>query len=157
MFTPQEGKMTQAAMQYHRTDPRPLRVPATPRAKVLAFVVAFYDQARADPLLGPVFERVVAHEGWPQHFETMTDFWMAVAFDGPVYRGNPLIKHALIRDITGAHFARWLNIFTEVTNRFWGGETAALLNFRAGQIAPALLTGVARAREKGLVHEEELH
>jgi hemoglobin len=127
------------------------------RQQVKGFIEAFYKQVRQDALLGPVFSRVVTDEQWPEHFETMTDFWMAVAFGGPAFRGNPMIKHARIRDISAAHFERWLAIFEEVAHAYWSEEIADLLLFRAQQIAPALQTGVERAREKSLVTATDLH
>jgi hemoglobin len=149
--------MNTAAIRFHRHDPRPAHVIAPEREEMTGFVKAFYDKARADALLGPVFDRVVAPEAWDEHFETMTDFWLAVAFDGPSFRGNPMIKHAQIRDIGIAHFERWLDIFSLVSRSYWPAKTAAMLIFRAEQIAPALLAGVDRARDKGLVPAHALH
>jgi hemoglobin len=127
------------------------------RHHVRSFIEAFYVQVRQDTLLAPVFARVVPDAQWPEHFETMTDFWMAVAFGGPAFRGNPMVKHARIRDIAPAHFERWLAVFTQVANEFWNPDIAYLLVFRAQQIAPALQAGVTRAREKSLVTASDLH
>jgi hemoglobin len=143
----------------HQTSQKPILrvVRHVERQQVRRFVEAFYAEVRHDELLMPIFSRVVADEQWPEHFETMTDFWMAVAFDGPAFRGNPMIKHARIRDISATHFEHWLRIFEQVAHQFWDTEIANLLVFRAQQIAPALQTGVQRAREKSLVTASDLH
>jgi hemoglobin len=127
------------------------------RHQVRNFVEAFYVQVRQDLLLGPIFARVVPDAQWPEHFDTMTDFWMAVAFGGPAFRGNPMVKHARIQDIAPEHFTRWLSIFAQAAANFWNPEIAALLVFRAEQISPALQTGITRARDKLLVTANELH
>jgi hemoglobin len=149
--------MNSELFKFHRHDTRPMRVEAPAREEILGFVKAFYAKARADVILGPVFDRVVSEDAWPEHFETMVDFWLAVAFEGPSFRGNPMVKHARIRDIAEEHFERWLAIFSQIARSYWPAKTAALLIFRAEQIAPALLAGIDRARQKGLVLAAELH
>ncbi|MDO5654189.1 MAG: group III truncated hemoglobin [Brachymonas sp.] len=131
--------------------------PMPERAQIHHFVVRFYEEIRKDELLGPVFARIIPDERWPQHFEIMTDFWSAVAFGGASFRGNPMVKHALIKDIAVEHFARWLQVFDPVARACWPEDIAHLLIFRAHQLAPAIWRGVHRAREKGLVDINALH
>ena len=142
------------------TPPKPAVMHISPlpeRAAVRHFVEVFYAAVREDAVLGPVFARIIADADWEHHFEVMTDFWSAVAFDGPSFRGNPMIKHAMIRDIKAEHFKRWLEIFEPVARACWSTEIADLLIFRAHQLAPALLRGVSVARDKGLVDVNALH
>jgi hemoglobin len=127
------------------------------RAQVRRFVEVFYDQVRPNAVIGPIFQRVVADGQWPAHYETMTDFWMAVAFNAAPFRGNPMVKHAQIRDIAPAHFDIWLSVFESAARSFWPAEIAELLIFRAHQIAPALIRSIDRAREKSLVTDADLH
>ena len=140
-----------------REAPKRHSLPKVNRIEVRGFVEAFYEQALQDPQLGPVFNRIVAADQWDTHFETMTDFWLSVAFDGPTFRGNPMIKHARIKDIAPHHFDRWLEIFDETCCICWPPEIADLLRQRARQIAPSLINGVARARQKQLVTEQDMH
>ena len=137
--------------------PKRREVPKVTRGEVRGFVEAFYKQARQDSMLGPVFNRIVAADQWDDHFETMTDFWLSVAFDGPTFRGNPMIKHARIKDIAPQHFDRWLEIFEETSSIYWPPDASDLLRWRANQLAPSLMSGVVRAREKQLVTEADLH
>ena len=145
------------AINIVKVAPKRRKVPKVTRIEVRGFVEAFYEQARQDPMLGPVFNRIVAADHWDTHFETMTDFWLSVAFDGPTFRGNPMIKHARIKDIAPQHFDRWLEIFEETSCIYWPPDTSDLLRWRAKQISPSLMSGVVRAREKQLVTEADLH
>jgi hemoglobin len=135
----------------------PLAVTGIGRDAVREFVAAFYAEVRKDDLVGPVFERIVAENDWPDHIEKITDFWMAVAFGGAAFRGDAMRKHARIKDISPAHFDRWLAVFNRVADDFWPPHIASLLQFRAQQIAKGLLAGVDAAREKNLVQAHELH
>ena len=140
----------------HKAAPKRRSAPKVSRIEVRGFVEAFYEQARQDPMLGPVFDRIVAADQWDTHFETMTDFWLSVAFDGPTFRGNPMIKHARIKDIAPHHFDRWLEIFDETCCICWPPDIADLLRWRARQISPSLMNGVVRAREKQLVTAQDM-
>jgi hemoglobin len=134
---------------------KPIRLPMPERAEMLAFIRSFYQEVLKDELIGPIFQRVVgsAEQQWGGHYETMADFWLAVVFDGPAFRGNPMIKHAAIADIAPEHFARWLEIFERIACSFWPAPAASVFLLRARQIAPALIAGITRAREKQLVSE----
>jgi hemoglobin len=134
---------------------RPVRLPMPERAEMLNFIRSFYQQLLTDQELGPIFKRVVGstEEQWAGHYETMADFWLAVVFDGPAFRGNPMVKHAAIADISPHHFERWLTVFEATARSYWPSQAASLFIMRARQIAPALTAGIERAREKNLVKQ----
>jgi hemoglobin len=134
---------------------KPMRLPMPERQEMLVFIRSFYQEVLNDPELGPIFKRVVGStdEEWAGHYETMVDFWLAVVFDGPAFRGNPMVKHAAISDIAPQHFERWLQHFEATARSFWPSQAASLFILRARQIAPALITGIERAREKNLVKQ----
>lgn len=48
----------------------------------------FYDQVRADTLLGPVFETRIENR-WPKHLEKMYSFWQTVLLGEHTYEGRP--------------------------------------------------------------------
>jgi hemoglobin len=74
------------------------------------FVVRFYDEVRADPELGPIFEgRLGSH--WGAHLERMVDFWSSILLATGRYRGNPLETHASIPGLESRHYERWLTLF----------------------------------------------
>jgi hemoglobin len=131
----------------------PARLPMPPREEVRGFVKSFYGEVLLDEQLGSIFQRVVgaSDEEWGTHYETLTDFWLAVVFDGPAFRGNPMVKHAAVKDIAAEHFERWLQIFERVARDYWPHQVAALFELRARQISVGLIAGITRAREKQLV------
>ena len=80
---------------------------------VAAVVSAFYAKARQDELIGPVFNRVVAVDHWPQHIQTITDFWSSMMLGPRRYSGRPMPKHIAIPELGDAHFQRWLTLFRQ--------------------------------------------
>ena len=54
-------------------------VPPDLTEEMVANVVStFYAKARHDEVIGPVFNRVVAADQWPEHIRTITDFWSSM-------------------------------------------------------------------------------
>lgn len=102
-----------------------------------ALVEAFYTRARADALLGPVFEQAVAD--WPHHFAALTRFWQAATRPGGRYRGMPLAAHrALGPTLKPEMFARWLELWDEVTKACLPAEAGAAMRARARHYAARL-------------------
>jgi hemoglobin len=110
------------------------------RPMVEQLVHRFYDQARVDPLLGPVFNSKVEH--WDVHLERMCSFWWSVATMAGTYHGNPMIKHAPL-PIDAAHFDRWLALFEATAAEVCPPQAAGHFIERARRIAQSLELGVA--------------
>ncbi|MDR3623126.1 MAG: group III truncated hemoglobin [Paludisphaera borealis] len=72
-------------------------------------VVEFYQRARLDEKLGPVFDRRV-HD-WDVHLGRMTDFWAAALLRSGRYSGRPVERHRAIEELRGDHFRRWVELF----------------------------------------------
>lgn len=97
----------------------------------------FYARVREDPRLGPVFNDIV--EDWPEHLEKLIAFWSSVMLGSGRYKGNPVMAH-------GRHgtrmppelFARWLELWADVTNEEMPPAVAASLQAKAGRIAESL-------------------
>lgn len=89
---------------------------------IRAVVDDFYETARQDPLLGPVFEAHVTD--WPTHLEKMRGFWATTLRGERRYTGNPFEKHAAVPELSGDHFQRWLELFTDTLRRHCGPEDA---------------------------------
>ncbi|MEX2303704.1 MAG: group III truncated hemoglobin [Bryobacterales bacterium] len=83
----------------------------------------FYHAARQDPLLGPMFEKHVAD--WTAHLETMYGFWATVLHGERRYAGNPFEQHRAVPELSGDHFARWLDLFAETLARHCNQHDAA--------------------------------
>ncbi|MEC9434836.1 MAG: group III truncated hemoglobin [Pseudomonadota bacterium] len=107
-------------------------------AYVSTLVETFYARVRADPALGPVFEREVGDD-WPAHLARLKDFWASVAFNAGRYSGRPVQVHRALTGVAPGHFATWLGIF-EATLRDTAPSPAAADHFlsRAHRIAATL-------------------
>ena len=98
-------------------DPQVLRgaaVQPPDEAGITRLVHAFYDRARRDRLLGPVFEAAV-HD-WDQHLDTLVRFWCSVLLRAGSYRGNPMLLHRALPGLTRSMFERWLDLFHEAAS-----------------------------------------
>ena len=102
----------------------------------------FYDQVRADPLLGPVFNQRISD--WGPHLEQMRLFWSSVALMSGAYHGRPMPKH-LPLPVDARHFDRWLELFEATAAEVCPPVAAAHFVERARRIAESLELGVANA------------
>lgn len=113
---------------------------------VRAVVDDFYAKARRDPVIGPVFNRVIADADWPAHLAVIADFWSSMLLGTGRYAGRPMPKHLAISDLGDAHFERWLGLFRETVERLCPPEVAALFIDRAERIAHSFRIGLAMHR-----------
>jgi hemoglobin len=104
----------------------------------------FYGKVRADPTLGPIFDRVV--EDWEPHLEKMCDFWSSVLLMSGRFKGAPMAVHTRLPDIRATHFARWLHLFRETAAETCPPEAAALFIAKAEMIGQSLQLGIAASR-----------
>lgn len=109
-------------------------------------VRAFYDRARRDPEIGPIFESQV--QDWDAHIAQMCAFWSSVALMSGRYHGQPMAIH-LPLPIDTPHFDRWLTLFAETAAEICPPAAAAHFLERAHRIADSLELGIA-------VHKGEL-
>lgn len=137
--------MTESAP--HRMTPTGRLVPPDLDEAMVADVVsAFYAKARADDVLGPVFNRVVAPDRWPEHIATITDFWSSMLLGTRRYMGRPMPKHIAIPELGDAHFQRWLTLFRETAEEHCPPEVAALFTDRAERIGYNFRIRIAQFR-----------
>ena len=108
-------------------------------------VHGFYARVRADPMLGPIFDRVIG-DRWDEHLAKLCDFWSSVLLMTGRFKGAPMQVHARIADITPAHFERWLALFDETARRMCPPPAAALFAEKSQMIAQSLQLGMAVAR-----------
>lgn len=109
-------------------------------------VACFYEKARKDPLLGPVFARHVSD--WDQHLARVSAFWSSVALMTGRYHGRPIEAHFGL-GITPKHFDRWLELFGETAEEICPPAGAEHLTSKAQAMAK-----VIRARIES--HDPEL-
>ena len=113
---------------------------------VAAVVSAFYAKARQDEVIGPVFNRIVAADHWPEHIRTITDFWSSMLLGTGRYMGRPMPKHLAIPELNDEHFQRWLTLFRETAEELCPTHIAALFVDRAERIAYSFRIRIAQFR-----------
>lgn len=131
--------------------------PAPPFARIddtslAALIIDFYAAARLDPLLGPVFARMVGQEdaAWADHLRRVHDFWSSVTMGTGRYTGRPMQVHGAIPGLEPAHFARWLSLFADTAARLFSPPAASFLNDKAERMAASLQQGIALTRQQGI-------
>lgn len=97
--------------------------PSVTTDEIRVMVERFYEHARDDELLGPIFAERVAD--WDTHYETMTRFWSSAVLRAGTYSGRPIEKHR-IDGLTTQHFVNWVHRFTQVVELEFGPERAAI-------------------------------
>ena len=106
--------------------------------QIRLMVQRFYEEVRADAVLGPVFEAHIPTPEWPAHLERMRAFWSGVLRASGRYHGNPVALHAALPDLTPAHFDRWLVLFEPVLHEVYEGQTADAILARAQRMHAVL-------------------
>lgn len=128
-------------MQHERFD-------ITSRGDIVRLVDDFYAEIRQDAILGPIFDDV-ARVDWAAHLPRMYDFWDAVLFGTPGFKGNPLAVHrALARraPLTTAEFDRWIALFHTTVDALFAGPVADEAKGRALRVAAVMQHAIAADR-----------
>lgn len=128
--------------------PRSARVPwgangdgVTNEQEIEQVVRSFYARIRSDAELGPIFERVIGDD-WEPHLLKMCDFWSSVMLTTGRYKGQPMIAHLKLKQVTPKHFDRWLMLFRETTEEICKPDTADRFMEKAARIAESLQLGM---------------
>lgn len=115
-------------------------------AMVKAVVDAFYAKARADDVIGPVFNRVIAEADWPDHLAKIASFWSSMLLGTGTYGGRPMPKHMAIPELSDAHFTRWLALFRQTAIELCPPEVADLFIERSERIGQSFRLNIAARR-----------
>lgn len=119
-------------------------------ADIDGVVPAFYDRVRQDTVLGPIFNGAI--DDWPRHLQALEYFWSSVLLTSGRYKGQPMIAHFRHEHaMTAENFARWLDLWTEVSNTTLPPGKAAIFQEKAGRIAESLQLGIRFQRERRAV------
>lgn len=103
----------------------------------------FYDCARRDDMLGPVFAAHVVD--WEPHLSRMCAFWSALMLGTRNYRGRPMQMHTPL-PIDARHFERWLDLFEASAAEICPPAAAAQFTAHARRIGQSLELGIAGSR-----------
>jgi hemoglobin len=110
------------------------------RESISTLVHEFYDDVRADPVLGPVFNNAIG-DRWDPHLARMVEFWSTVMLRSHDFQGNVFGKHMALCGIEPEHFRRWLALFQATVARLFEPEQANEFMTVAGRIAASLQYG----------------
>ncbi|MCF2523443.1 group III truncated hemoglobin [Bradyrhizobium sp. G127] len=111
--------------------------------KIVQLVATFYGRARADDLIGPIFNAAV--KDWDHHIGKITDFWSSMMLKTGRYDGRPMRPHLML-PLTGEHFDRWLVLFEATTREIFEPDVAEAFIIRARRIADSFEMGIATTR-----------
>ncbi|MEP7118291.1 MAG: group III truncated hemoglobin [Acidobacteriota bacterium] len=114
-------------------------------AEVAELVSTFYAKVRDDAILGPIFERHVAD--WNLHMPKMIAFWSAALRGSSNYRGNPMVVHRALPNLTQSMFERWLDLFHESASALPNRAMAERAGELSQRIAQSLWYGYQLQRE----------
>ena len=95
-------------------------------------VNTFYDAAKKDDLIGPVFNEKV--KDWDRHLNIMYTFWETVILDAYSYKGSPFNQHKDL-PVNKTHFDRWVQLFSKIVDENFSGTNAENAKQRAQQLA----------------------
>ena len=103
---------------------------------IRTLVDTFYARVREDPLLSPVFNRVLEGK-WDEHMPRMAAFWTKVLLGTGTFQGNVYGAHMALEGITKEHFVRWLALFRMTAIEVFDRDDASA----AIEIAERIATG----------------
>ena len=106
---------------------------------IAALVDRFYEKARRDPLIGPVFNDSI--DDWDEHLRKLYGFWSSVMLTTGRYKGNPMAAHMKL-PIEPHFFERWLALWQETADEVFAPEPAAAFRDKANRIAESLKLGL---------------
>jgi hemoglobin len=116
---------------------RPSEIGRLSEDEIGHLVDCFYVKVRADPELGPIFERAIAGD-WGPHLATMHDFWSSVMLTSGRYKGNPVAVHLRLEGMEPQLFGRWLALFDDTCRELLDDEVADAFLAKASRIAESL-------------------
>jgi hemoglobin len=99
----------------------------------------FYDRARQEERLGPLFANMVSD--WEGHFKIVQDFWSHILLGTGRYKGSPFPPHTRM-PIELDHFDRWLTLFRQTAVEVLPPEAAALAVSRAEHMTKSFRMGL---------------
>jgi hemoglobin len=117
-------------------------MPALPldQSSIHTLVHQFYDEVRADPVLGPVFDKAIG-DRWDAHLARMVEFWSTVMLGTRNFQGNVFGTHMALQGVEPDHFQRWLGMFFATTDRLFAPEVAREFQLVGKRIASSLQYG----------------
>jgi truncated hemoglobin YjbI len=119
--------------------PPPVGGIAATEEELARLVEVFYAAAKADALIGPVFNGTVAD--WEAHARTVANFWSHSLLGTTRYNGHPFTAHLRL-GLTPEHFARWVELFRSSATAVLQPEAAAYAIGKVEHMSTCFQTGL---------------
>lgn len=113
--------------------------PPPTESQIAELVRRFYEKARADALIGPLFAHAVAD--WDGHHRVVADFWSRTLLGTQRYKGHPYAVHTRL-PLKPEHFDRWLVLFRETAAEALPPDAAEKASDRAELMAGSFKAGL---------------
>jgi hemoglobin len=94
-------------------------------------LIAFYDVATVDALLGSYFAGIDMR----RHMPRIVDFWSTMLFHTGRYSGSAFLPHARMPGLTNDHFKRWVDILEATVDSRFEGPNAQVMKGLARRVA----------------------
>lgn len=107
--------------------------------QIATLVRVFYDSARADEKLAPVFASAI--NDWDSHLVIVQNFWSHALLGTSRYKGHPFPPHMSL-PIEPDHFDRWLALFVTAAEQTLPAEAAARAKARAHHMTDSFRVGL---------------
>ncbi|HVI51470.1 MAG TPA: group III truncated hemoglobin [Candidatus Sulfotelmatobacter sp.] len=107
--------------------------------QIARLVRLFYERARQEERLGPLFARMVSD--WEGHFVIVQDFWSHILLGTGRYKGSPFAPHMQM-PIELEHFDRWLGLFRQTAVEVLPPDAAKLAIARAEHMTKSFRMGL---------------
>lgn len=122
------------------------------REQIDVLLVAFYDKALDDEVLGPVFRS--ARMELATHLPRIAAFWEKTLLGTGAYDGRPMQVHRHLMQSAGLaehHFTRWLQLWHETLRQSFAGPRADQAARDAVRIGDAMLRRPAAPQDIELI------
>jgi len=129
----------------------PTKADLEPGEAVQHLVNAFYDGAKRDAVLGPVFNKIIGDD-WSSHLPVMYSFWDSVVFGLGGYKGQAVAKHIDIDrqlPLRAEHFEHWITRWNATVDSMFAGPNAELAKSKANMMLQLISFKVDYARSTG--------
>lgn len=113
--------------------------PPPTESQITELVHRFYEKARADELIGPVFANAVTD--WDEHHRIVADFWSRTLLGTQRYKGNPYAAHTQL-PLKPEFFDRWLVLFRATAAEVLPPDAAERAGDRAELMAGSFKAGL---------------
>lgn len=117
-------------------DPGSMRVEETTEKTIALIVDDFYNVCRADPVLGPIFNKHI--RDWPSHLDHICSFWSSALLKTGRYAGRPIEIHAPLA-LTRDHYSRWLQLWNSSVRKHATPHDARVIVEAAAAMARAMI------------------